>query len=1071
MRGLATRRARWNPRLPLTVGAVVVLGAALPAAIAAGGATMLDDGVRSAIVAAGPTGRGVQVTARLDARDPDVQDRAVRQVLARTFDGVTTTTWTARRSGNLSLTGVPASPRGEVRLVAEVLPDVAAHARLAGGRWPMTAAGGAGTEPVPAALQAAAAETLGIGVGDRLTLGPPGATRQVEVVGLWRPADRADAYWFGDRLPLGGAERDSVRGPLLVAASADGTPPDLGEQWNVRWRVAVDPESVAAGDVERLATRLDRLDRELEAVPTAGGGVARSDGGLRTTLDYPRTALPRAQAATAAVLVLVVGLVALVAAQAAALLAAERARESGVLRARGASRTQLLRLTGIELLAIAVLAAVPAAALAVLALGSPLGPADSRPLPTATVAALACLAVALVVVVAVQVLLVRRQRAGGADAPRATLGAVLALAAVLGLALWQLWAAPAAARRGVDPVLVVAPAVALGASGVLVVRGLGPLVRSLGRLARRDGVLPGLVGWHAARRGTRPAAPLVAVVVVAAAAVVALSARATVEAAAADRTAAELGADVVVTGSARLPEAIAHAGPGGAATAVTPVVRLDGSLGEEDVQILAADVNRLPEVTAGAGRWALDVAAVQGLGAPPGHDRGGLALPPGPALDVTLRLATEVAYPEAIPGFGDVEVDAGPPPLMPVTALVTAPDGTQRSLRMPDLPLDARAHPLSAPLPPGLAGAGGVRLAALQVDVPSDPYLLLTSRLDVLAVTSGGRPAARVARTWQSAVLGSGGPAPETESEAVAAPGTLVRVTALPSDEGRAVTLRLTPDAPATPFVLPALLDGRLAERLGAGPGSTLDADAAGRPLRLRVAAIAGSGIPGGRGPGIPDDGLVPDRPAPGVLVDLAMLGELSRAQKLIELPDPDAWWVGALADGDARAVASTVRATADADVGVQVRADIAAARVADPFAAGLRRVLLLAALAALGGALGALLLGDAVAAAGRRTELVVLRALGLRTGQLRWLLVLERALVGGTALVVGLALGLAVAPVVVPALVGVPAVPGLDVSTDLPGTAAAGGALAAAVLAGALAAGRRAARLDPVTVLREDVT
>ena len=57
------------------------------------------------------------------------------------------------------------------------------------------------------------------------------------------------------------------------------------------------------------------------------------------------------------------------------------------------------------------------------------------------------------------------------------------------------------------------------------------------------------------------------------------------------------------------------------------------------------------------------------------------------------------------------------------------------------------------------------------------------------------------------------------------------------------------------------------------------------------------------------------------------------------------------------------------------------------------------------------------------------------------------------------------------PALVGVPAVPGLGVSTDLPGTAAAGGALAAAVLAGALAAGRRAARLDPVTVLREDVT
>jgi hypothetical protein len=60
MRGLATRRARWNPRLPLAVGAVVVLGAALPAALAVGGGTMLDDGVRSAVAAAGPADRGTQ---------------------------------------------------------------------------------------------------------------------------------------------------------------------------------------------------------------------------------------------------------------------------------------------------------------------------------------------------------------------------------------------------------------------------------------------------------------------------------------------------------------------------------------------------------------------------------------------------------------------------------------------------------------------------------------------------------------------------------------------------------------------------------------------------------------------------------------------------------------------------------------------------------------------------------------------------------------------------------------------------------------------------------------------------
>src|SRR4051794_19147779 len=107
MRGLAARRARWNPRLPLTVGAVVVLGAALPAAIAVGGATMLDDGVRSAVAAAGPADRGVEVSTRLDAAAPAAQERVVRDVLARTFDGVATTTWPGLRSENLPLDGVP----------------------------------------------------------------------------------------------------------------------------------------------------------------------------------------------------------------------------------------------------------------------------------------------------------------------------------------------------------------------------------------------------------------------------------------------------------------------------------------------------------------------------------------------------------------------------------------------------------------------------------------------------------------------------------------------------------------------------------------------------------------------------------------------------------------------------------------------------------------------------------------------------------------------------------------------------------------------------------------------------
>jgi putative ABC transport system permease protein len=130
-----------------------------------------------------------------------------------------------------------------------------------------------------------------------------------------------------------------------------------------------------------------------------------------------------------------------------------------------------------------------------------------------------------------------------------------------------------------------------------------------------------------------------------------------------------------------------------------------------------------------------------------------------------------------------------------------------------------------------------------------------------------------------------------------------------------------------------------------------------------------------------------------------------------------------------------------------------------------------LAALAALAVALGAMLLADVVGSTGRRGELAVLRALGLARAQLRRLLLLERVVVGFAALAAGLALGLAVTPVLVPVFTGVPVAEGAGVVVAWPEIAAVAVALAAVVVAGALAAGRRAARLRPTVVLREDAT
>jgi hypothetical protein len=429
-------------------------------------------------------------------------------------------------------------------------------------------------------------------------------------------------------------------------------------------------------------------------------------------------------------------------------------------------------------------------------------------------------------------------------------------------------------------------------------------------------------------------------------------------------------------------------------------------------------------------------------------------------LSLTAAVDTSLV-PGFVPGDGG-SVDQGPP--LAVTALLTAPDGTQRVLRMPDLDLDGKPHDLSAPLPPGLAGVAGVRLAALQVDAPADEFGIVRSTLDVRAITTDGRPAAAARRAWQSRPLVGAGDA----TEAVAgAGGTVVRVSATLYGTGL-VTIRLTPDAPAPPRAVPAVLDAGLAERLGVGPGAALDADVAGRAVRLQIEALAPDGIPGGLADGLDDDGIVPARPVPGVLVDLATLAAVTRTGIAPAVPDPTTWWARTDSAAQARAVAAGVRASGP-DAATLVRADVTERRVADPFATGLRRVLVLAALAALAVALGALLLGDVIAASARRTELVVLRAVGVSSAQLRRLLLLERAVVGGTALLAGLLLGVAVAPVLVPAFVGVPVLPGLGAAFDVPAIALAAVLLAAAVLAGAVAAAGRAARLRPAVVLRED--
>jgi hypothetical protein len=146
------------------------------------------------------------------------------------------------------------------------------HASIVDGRWP-----DAGKAPIEAAVSEKAAAALGVGMGSRLQLAdaatpladPSKVSADVQIVGIWRPNQRGDAYWLGDSLDLDGAAVSSstTRGPLMVAQkdlldSATQAGVDL------RWRALPHVSDITL-------PRIDNLRAAISGVPAALGACCR----------------------------------------------------------------------------------------------------------------------------------------------------------------------------------------------------------------------------------------------------------------------------------------------------------------------------------------------------------------------------------------------------------------------------------------------------------------------------------------------------------------------------------------------------------------------------------------------------------------------------------------------------------------------------------------------------------------------------------------------------------------------------------------------------------------------------
>ena len=361
-------------------------------------------------------------------------------------------------------------------------------------------------------------------------------------------------------------------GPAVVNPAA------FGGALTVRqasWMVLPQAPAMARGNLEALSTGTSAAVTQLnELLPeglTVTSGLPQILAGIASTI-----VLTRSLFTIAALLLLLVAGAALV--LAARLLAGLREEESALLRARGATRWQVVR----PVLAEAVLVGAAAGLAGVLAgtrltaslAGSSLARLAGLRLAGYTsrgVVPLAWLSALAMLVVCVAVMTWPALHAPAPDAARlrrgrqarlagiAWAGGDLALVALAAVAVWELHgysavAHPATGSLGIDPVVALAPVLALAGVAIIPLRGLPLLARLADKATDRERRLAAaMVSWQVARRPIRQAGPVLLVVVAVATTTLALAGYASWRQSAADQAAFAVGSDVRVDAADQLP--------------------------------------------------------------------------------------------------------------------------------------------------------------------------------------------------------------------------------------------------------------------------------------------------------------------------------------------------------------------------------------------------------------------------------------------------------------------------------------------------------------------------------------
>ena len=829
-------------------------------------------------------------------------------------------------------------------------------------------------------------------------------------------------------------------GPLTVQAAAfAGDLPASQGTWLAEPRTA----SIPAGQLTAVAANVNGLRAALanaQQLPslTLTTSLPAVLDGTASDLDVARSLL-----AICSVLLFLLAAAALLAA--ARLLAGQREDESAMLTARGATRWQLVGLTAAEAVPLCVLASAAGGVLGVLLArlvgsgvlggsGDPWGPAAGAWLAAAAVAA-GAVVIMLVPALSTVTPGAARARRGrqAAISGISRAGADLALVLLAVLTGWQLRhysavSAGANGNFGIDPVVVIAPALALAGGTVLALRLLPAGGKAGDRLAARGRRLTAaLASWQISRQPIRQGGAALLIVLAVATGTLALSQRQSWTRSDHDQAAFSTGADVRVDASQPLSAAQAAAVvslPG--VQHAMPVAAFPQTVSNSEV--LAIDSSQAADVTLlRADQSPVSAAALFGKITPTGPPPG--VTLPGHAAEVQLTAR-----------LGPATLG-----LAPVTVNVSVQDayGDVYQLDAGTLPADGRDHTLAVTLanqgagpgaPGGPGGASGgaiypLRLTSVSLDYtlpakrPPEPATFAldgfsagpgTSQLPgtALGAWAAADSSAELAGVRQT--TGTAGPSGMPAVTAKGASGSALSVTL---DPGFGLASSGVPGQPPSPVsgeltltgtppvaALPAIATQRFLAASNASVGSVVQANINGAVLSVKIVGVVTT---------FPTVSL-----SGGVLiVDLGRLQDVLSSSSL-SAAQPGQWWL-ATSGGTGGPPAGPAGLAADLPPGSDITsaAGVASGLLSDPLSTVPQQALLVVAIAAAVLAITGFCVSIAAGVRQRRAENALLAALGVPPRSAAGQLCLEKLMLSLPSAVAGLALGVVLAELLVPAI------------------------------------------------------